>query len=61
MCHVPLGIQCLYGCSDERSENGNREDGSEVSGGREIVEIVWPLVLPEGNNVAFCWCVGEEV
>ena len=23
--HVPLALQCLYGCSDERSENGRVE------------------------------------
>ena len=28
--HVPLTFQRLYGCSNERSENEDREDGSEV-------------------------------
>ena len=30
--HVPLGFQCIYGCSDEE---GDGKEGSEISGGWE--------------------------
>ena len=29
MYHVPLPLQCIYGCSDERGENRDREKGRE--------------------------------
>ena len=29
MYHVPLSLQCIYGCSDEGGKNGNREKGRE--------------------------------
>ena len=36
MNHVPLVRQCIYGRSDEGDENGDGEEGSEISGeGRE--------------------------
>ena len=41
--YVPLALQCAYRYSDERSENEDREVGSEVSGG-EREEISWLLV-----------------
>ena len=28
-------LQCLYHCNDKRGKNGDVEDGSKVSGGRE--------------------------
>ena len=28
---IPLALQRLFGCSDERSESGDEEDGSKVS------------------------------
>ena len=40
----PLGFQCIYGCNDERGENGDRKEGSEIHGGRERMEITWTLV-----------------
>ena len=43
MYHVPLALQCIYGDSDEGGENGNGEEGNEISGGRKRVEIAWPL------------------
>ena len=42
--HVPLAFQCIYGCSDERGENGDGEEENEVFGGGERVQIAWPLV-----------------
>ena len=30
---VPLALQCVYGCNDERDDDGDGEDRSEVSGG----------------------------
>ena len=33
----------LYGCSDERGENGDRKEGIKIPGGGERV-ITWPLV-----------------
>ena len=44
MYHIPLTFQCKYGRNDEGDENGDREEGSEFSGGRKIVKIAWPLV-----------------
>ena len=32
-------FQCIYGYSDERGENGDREEGSETHGGGERMEI----------------------
>ena len=43
MYHIPLAFQGIYGCSDERGENGDGEEGSKISNG-EKVEIAWPLV-----------------
>ena len=39
--HVPLPLQCIYG---PEAENGDGEDGSEISEGGKRVEITWPLV-----------------
>ena len=44
MYHVPLAVQCIYGYSDEGSEEGDGKEGSELLGGWEIVEIAWSLV-----------------
>ena len=41
---VPLAFQCIYGCNDERGENGDVEEGSEISVGGEREEIAWPHV-----------------
>ena len=43
MYHVPLAPQCIYERSDEGGENGDGEEGSEISGGGKRVEIAWPL------------------
>ena len=37
--HVPLAFQCIYGSSDERGEDGEGKEVSEISEGRERVEI----------------------
>ena len=29
MYHIPLALQCIYGCSDEGGENGDGEEGRE--------------------------------
>ena len=34
LCQVSLAFQRKYGCCNERSENGDREDGSDISGRR---------------------------
>ena len=39
MYHVPLAVQCIYGCSDEGGEDGDGKEGSEIRGGWERVEI----------------------
>ena len=39
MYHIPLTLQCIYGSSDEGGENGDEEEGSEISGGGKKVEI----------------------
>ena len=46
MHHVPLAFQCVYGGSDERGE-----DGDEINGGGERVEITWLLVC----RLGFMW------
>ena len=43
MYHVSLAVQCIYGWSDEGSENGDGEEGSDLPGGGKRVEIAWPL------------------
>ena len=43
MKHVPLALQCIYGCSDEKGEKGDGEERNEISGGIKKVEIAWPL------------------
>ena len=43
MYHVPLVLQYIYGCSDK--EGKNMEEGNEISGVRERVEIAWPLFM----------------
>ena len=43
MYHVPLGLQCIYGHSDE-DKNGDGEEWSEISGEGKRVKIAWPLV-----------------
>ena len=30
-----MAVQCIYGCSDEGGEDGDGNDGSEISGGGE--------------------------
>ena len=39
MHHVPLAFQCIYGYSDERGENGDGKEGSDIPGGWERMEI----------------------
>ena len=48
MYYVILALQCVYGYSDKRSENGDGEDGSEISGRGKIA---WLLV---------CRCLGKS-
>ena len=38
MHHVPLTLQCIYGCSDDR----DGKKGSEIPGRGEKVEVTWP-------------------
>ena len=40
----PLALKYIIGCSDEGVENGDGEEGSEISRGGKRVEIAWPLV-----------------
>ena len=36
MYHIPLAFQYIYGCSDERNEDGDRKNESEIlEDGRE--------------------------
>ena len=61
----PLVLQCVYGSSDERSENRDGDDGNVNSGwAREwrLVGLLYENVLilwrigrrPEGDGEAFC-------
>ena len=42
MYHVPLALQFIYRHRDEGVENGDGEEGSEISGRVKRVEIAWP-------------------
>ena len=42
---------CVYGCNDERGENGDGEDGSEVSGGGKRVRLPSLLYV---EDLAMC-------
>ena len=42
--HISLALQCVYGCNDERSENGDGKDRSEIPR-RGEEEITWPRVF----------------
>ena len=44
MYHVPLAVQCTYGCSDEIGEDGDGKEGNKIPGGWERIEIVCPIV-----------------
>ena len=44
MYHVSLALPFICGRIDEGSGNGDVEEGSEISGGRDKVETTWPLV-----------------
>ena len=46
--HGPYAPQCVYGCSDERGEDG---DWFEISEGGKRVEIAWPLVCRSLGSV----------
>ena len=39
MYHIPLALQCIYGDSDEGVENGDGEEGRDISRGEKRVEI----------------------
>ena len=44
MYHVPLAYQCINRYSDASGENGDGEEGNEISGGGKRVKIACPLV-----------------
>ena len=44
MYHVPLAVQCIYGCSEEGGDDSDEKEGSEIPGGWERVEIPWLVV-----------------
>ena len=50
MSHVPLAAQCIYGWSEEEGKDGDGKNGSEIPGGWEGLEIVWPLVCCESKE-----------
>ena len=51
--YVPMAFQCIYGCNDERGENGDGKEGSEVyvAGGENgeylisCMEMTWFCVV----------------
>ena len=47
--YVPLALQCIFGRSDEGSENGNGEKESEFPGGGErvvsCIQMTWCCVV----------------
>ena len=52
MYHVPLALKYIIGCSDEGVENGDGEEGSEISRGGKRVDIPWLLFL---HMTRFVW------
>ena len=44
MYHVPLVLQRIYRRIDERGENRDGKDGSEILGEGERLKIAWPFV-----------------
>ena len=44
---TPLALQCIHRYSDGGSENGDREDQSEISGGGTRVEIAWAFYVDD--------------
>ena len=44
MYYVPLAVQCIYVWSDEKGEDGDGKEGSEIPVEWKKVEIAWPLV-----------------
>ena len=40
----PLAVQCIYGWKDKGGEDGDGNEGSELHGGWERVDIAWPLL-----------------
>ena len=56
--HVRVAFQCKYGSSYEGDKNGDREDGSDISGGGERVEISWSLVC---KDLVLCGKLEEDL
>ena len=44
MYHISLAFQFIYGRSEERGEDGDGKEESEIPGGEERGEITWPFV-----------------
>ena len=42
--HVPFSFHHVYGCCSERTVNGDGEEGREISGRRERIDIAWITV-----------------
>ena len=36
MSNILLNLQSIYRCSDEGGENGDGEEGSDISGGKRV-------------------------
>ena len=49
----------IYGRSEKEDEDGDGEEGSDISGGRERVETAWPLVCKEEDLRAMVRCFVE--
>ena len=63
MYHVPLVFQCIYGCSDERKENGDVEEEREwrlpgLLYADDLEEDLWAIV---GQFVEVCRRRGLKV
>ena len=54
--HVPLAIQWVYRCSNERSENVDEEDGKKILGGGERIKITRLMYIDD----LVLWCELEE-
>ena len=46
MCYVPLAFQCVHGWGNERSENGDKKNRSEIFRRRENGDCLASLLYP---------------
>ena len=55
MYHVLFAFQCIYGCSDEGSEDGNGKEGSEIPGEWRLPGLLF------ADDLALCGELEEDL